>query len=184
MSVRYIRLGREEGRSGVSLLSTNSEEVEQVRCSRGLVFPGEVALPRECRGKEEREEMARQAMTEAEAMRNDVDTIWTDGSRLEDGRVGVGMAWYEKGDEEEGGKVEVMRRDNRIAGQRKEGKQKTYVGQHRSMRRAGKGWRSSGFRLGGGYEAYDAEVAAITYGLANLYGRMERDTPTRYSRIR
>ena len=39
----------------------NREEVEQVRCSKGQVFPGEVVLPREGRGKEEREEVARQA---------------------------------------------------------------------------------------------------------------------------
>ena len=29
-------------------------------------------------------------------MEEDVNTVWTDGSRLEDGRVGVGMAWLRK----------------------------------------------------------------------------------------
>ena len=150
------------------------EEVEQVGCSRGLVFPGVVFLPGEDRGNEEKEEVARQAMIEANAMKENVDTVWTDGSRLENGRVGVGMAWYEKGDEEGTGSIMIRRRDSRRAGQRREGKQKTYPGEHRSMRRTKDGWRSSGFRLGGGHEAYDAEVAAIAYGLAHLHGRMER----------
>ena len=29
-------------------------------------------------------------------MSEDTDTIWTDGSRLEDGRVGAGIAWFER----------------------------------------------------------------------------------------
>ena len=139
----------------------NIEEVEQVGCGRGLVFPGVVAVPKEGRGSEEKEELARQAMTEANIRNRDLNTIWTDGSRLEDGRVGAGMAWYEKGDRDEEGNIEIRRRDNRTAGQRKEGKQETYLGRHRSIRRARDGWRSGGFRLGGGHEAYDAEVAAI-----------------------
>ena len=40
--------------------------------------------------------------------------------------------------------------------------------------RAGAGWRSNGFGLGGGHEAYDAEVAALVYGLIQLHGRAER----------
>ena len=83
-------------------------------------------------------------------------------------------AWYEKGDENEGENIEVKRRDNRRAGQRREGKQETYLGRHRSVRRAMEGWRGSGFRLGGGHKAYDAEVAAIAYGLAHLHGRAEQ----------
>lgn len=138
------------------------------------VFPGMVVLPGEGRGKREKEAMEKQVMARAEAMMKDTDTIWTGGSRLEDGRVGVGMAWYEKGDEKEGGNIEITRRDSRKAGQRRHGRQRTYIERHRSIRRAGEGWRSSGFRLGGGHEAYDAEVAAITYGLANFHGRMER----------
>lgn len=33
------------------------------------------------------------------------------------------------------------------------------------------GWRSDGFRMGGGHEAYDAEVAAVLYALVHLHGR-------------
>ena len=67
-----------------------------------------------------------------------------DGSRLEDGRVGVGMAWFEEGEENRVGKIEVKRRTDRVAGQRREGRQETYLGRYRSMKRAGEGWRSSG----------------------------------------
>ena len=33
------------------------------------------------------------------------------------------------------------------------------------------GWKSDGFRMGGGHEAYDAELAAVVYGLVRLHGR-------------
>ena len=44
------------------------------------------------------------------------------------------MTWFEQGEEE--GKIEVKRRDNRTAGQRKEGRQETYQGRYRTMLRA------------------------------------------------
>jgi hypothetical protein len=33
------------------------------------------------------------------------------------------------------------------------------------------GWRSNGFRMGGGHEAYDAELAAVVYALVHFHGR-------------
>ena len=154
------------------------ERVEQVECSRGLFFPRKIAVPEEYRGEEERKEALRIAMEEAKDMEEDTNTIWTDGSRPEDGRVGVGMAWFEDpGDDtsDTGKKADIARRDYRTAGQRREGKSATYLGRLRTIRRGGgKGWRSDGFRLGAGQEAYDAELAAIVYGLAQLYGRGDR----------
>ena len=41
------------------------------------------------------------------------------------------------------------------------------------MKKAVRGWSNSGFRLDGGYEAYDAELAALVYGLAHLHGGAE-----------
>ena len=146
--------------------------VERVGFSRGLVFPGEVVVPAEGRRSEDKEEGTKHAVDEARKMSGDMDTIWTDGSRLENGRVGAGIAWFEKG-EETTGRIEVARRDIRTAGQRREGG-RTYHGRCRSLVRAGAGWRSSGFGLGGGHEAYDAEVAALVYGLIQLHGRAER----------
>ena len=35
------------------------------------------------------------------------------------------------------------------------------------------GWRGAGFGMGGGHEAYDAELAALVYGLLHLLGRRE-----------
>jgi hypothetical protein len=43
----------------------------------------------------DRRMVAKAAEEEARAMGEDTDTIWTDGSRLDDGRVGVGIAWFE-----------------------------------------------------------------------------------------
>ena len=76
--------------------------VERVGFSRGLVFPGEVVVPAERRGGEDKEEGTRHAVDEARKMSGDMDTIWTDGSRLENGRVGAGIAWFEKGEEDRG----------------------------------------------------------------------------------
>ena len=141
--------------------------------SRGLVFPGGVVIPVERIGKEEKEKNVRQAMEEANKTSKDTDTIWTDGSRLEEGKVGAGIAWFDKGDDKKG-KIEVTRRDNRTAGQRREGGRVTYHGKYRSLMTAEVDWRSSGFGLGGGHEAHDAEMAAIVYGLVHLYGRAEQ----------
>ena len=106
-------------------------------------------------------------------MSGDINTIWTDGSRLENGKVGAGMAWFEEGDETKG-KIDVARRDIRTAGSRRERGLVTYHGRFRSLVRAGAGWRSSGFGLGGGHVAYDAELAALIYGLIQLHGRSGR----------
>ena len=70
--------------------------------------------------------------------------------------------------------MDLERRDYRTAGQKKGGRHRTYLDRHRTMRKAVRGWRSSGFRLGGGHEAYDAELAAMVYGLAHLHGRAEQ----------
>ena len=72
-------------------------------------------------------------------MSEDTDTIWTDGSRLEDGRVGAGIVWFEKGEETKG-KIVVARRDGRTAGHRREGGQATYQGRYRSVAVAEAGW--------------------------------------------
>ena len=58
----------------------------------------------------------------------------------------------------------------------RQGKEKggiTYHGRHRSVRGAESGWRSRGFGIGGGHEAWDAELAALAYGLIHLHGRGE-----------
>lgn len=75
--------------------------VEQINGSKGLVFPGGVDIPGEHVGKEEKEEGVSLAVEEAKKMSEDMDTIWTDGSRLEEGKVGAGIAWFDKGDDKE-----------------------------------------------------------------------------------
>ena len=151
--------------------------IEQVGCGRGLSFPGEIVIPAEYRGKRETKEAIEAAVARANDMETDTGTIWTDGSKLEDGRVGVGMAWFEDpedGTNDTNEKTEIARRDYRTAGQRREGRSETYLGGLCTIRRnGGRRWRSDGFRLGGGQEAYDAEVAAIVYGL-QLHGRDDR----------
>lgn len=54
-------------------------------------------VPAERRGKEGREEVTRHAVDEARKMSEDTSTVWTDGSRLENGKVGAGIAWLEEG---------------------------------------------------------------------------------------
>lgn len=71
-------------------------------------------------------------MEEASKMNGDTTTIWTDGSKLENGRVGAGIAWFEGGEEKKR-KIEVARRDTRTAGQRREGGQAAYNGRYRSF---------------------------------------------------
>ena len=106
-------------------------------------------------------------------MSRDTDTIWTDGSRLEDGRVGAGVAWFEDNGGDRSEQTVTKRRDYRTAGQRRE-KRRIYLEGTRTMRAGGTGWRTGGFRLGGGHEAYDAELAALVYALVHLHGRDEQ----------
>ena len=69
-------------------------------------------------------------MEEASKMNGDTTTIWTDGSKLENG---AGIAWFEGGEEKKR-KIEVTRRDTRTAGQRREGGQAAlYNGRYRSF---------------------------------------------------
>ena len=156
----------EEGRKKI-------ERVERVECSRGRFFPGRIEIPEERRG-EEKDEAIKRAIAEANDMEEDTCTIWTDGSRLEGGEVGVGMAWFEGTKEDTNERTETTRRDYRTAGQRREGGGETYLGRRRTMRSGKGGWRSNGFCLGGGHGAYDAEVAALVYGLTQLHGRHEQ----------
>ena len=128
---------------------------------------------------EDRRAAAGDAEEEARAMEKDDNTIWTDGSRLEDGRVGAGVAWYEKERERgEGtgeGKIIIKRRDYRTGGDRRKG-QAGYLGESRSIRAYGAGWRDGGFSLGKKNEAYDGELAALIYGLVVLHGRDQEQT--------
>ena len=147
--------------------------VEQVRCSRGLVFPGLIAVPAVRHDKRDRKMVAEAAREDAMAMERDTDTIWTDGSRLEDGKVGVGVAWFEEPDGDTSERTTTRRRDYRTAGQRRNG-QKGYLQGVRTMITNRPGWRGGGFRMGGGHEAYDAELAAVVYALVHLHERGQR----------
>ena len=145
-----------------------------------MVFPGIIATPAICHNEEDRRIAVRDAEEEARTMGMDADTIWTDGSRLQDGRVGAGVAWYEKAWYEKRDDVDrdtatmervvIKRRNYRARGKRREG-HAGYLGGSRSIRAHGEGWRSDGFCLGGGHEAYDGELAALVYGLVILHGR-------------
>ena len=147
------------------------QEIEDSRPSLGRSFPGVVDIMPVWRG-EEREEGIRMAIKEATEKEKGPNTIWADGSRLDDRRVGVGVAWYEKvTEEEEGKRIFFSRRDFRTAGQRRETSRGTYNGRYRSIGKSGSGWRSAGFGMGGGHEAYDAELAALAYGLVTRQGR-------------
>ena len=150
---------------------------ETIRASRGMVFPGIVAVPAVCHSDEDRKIAVRDAEEEARTMVGDANTIWTDGSRLEDGRVGIGVAWYEHKKEGEVSEERLItkRRNYRTGGKRREG-HAGYLGGSRSIRAHGEGWRSGGFSLGGGHEAYDGELAALVYGLVILHGRNQDRT--------
>ena len=143
---------------------------EQVRCSRGMVFPGIIAVPAVCYSDKDRRTASRDAEKEARAMGEDTNTIWTDGSRLDDGRVGAGVAWYENQEEGSERRQVTTRRDYRTAGRRRDGK-KGYLEDKRSMITHRQGWRSDGISMGGGHKAYDGELAALVYGLVVLHGR-------------
>ena len=100
--------------------------IESSTISLGRSFPGTVGLPPVCR-REEREEAIRIAMERANEKEQDPDTIWTDGSRLGSGGVGVGIAWYEEVPESEPvGSVVVSRRGFCKAGKRRERRGNTY----------------------------------------------------------
>ena len=83
------------------------------------------------------------------------------------------MAWFEEQEEGTGEQALTKRRNYRTAGQRR-GRQKTYLEDIRTMIANRTGWRSNGFRLGGGHEAYDAELAAVVYALVHFHARNER----------
>ena len=160
LGMRLRNIIEEGGDGGV-------EGVEETRHSRGLSFPGVVAIPAIDYDEKDKVEIAKAGKEEAEAMGKDMNTIWTDGSRQRDGRVGVGIAWLEGPREESGRRLVTKRRDFRTAGQRKDGRG-GYLGVERSLVAHQPGWRSNGFRLGGGREAYDAEVAAIVYAMVHF----------------
>lgn len=82
-------------------------EVEGIRVSLGRSCPGE-----------EKEKGIETSIRQAMEKERDPYTIWTDGSRLDDGRVGAGVAWYEEVAEVRE-RVFIGRRDFRTAGQRK-----------------------------------------------------------------
>ena len=147
---------------------------EQVRCSRGMFFPGIIEVPTICYNDEDRRTASRDAEEEARAMGEDI-TIWTDGSRLEDGRVGAGVAWYENQGEDSGRKLVTIRRNCRTAGERGDG-ENGYLERSRSMIKHREGWRNDGFGMGGGHEAYDGELVALVYGLVILHGRDQDET--------
>ena len=148
------------------------QRVEVSRISASMSFPGGIELPPVWRKeeKEEREEGVRAAMEKAKEKEQGPDTIWTGGSKLEGGGVGAGVAWYEEETSEQG-RVMSERRGFSTAGQKKERTGNTYHGRYSSFEEAGPGWRSRGFGMGGGHEAFDAELAALAYGLTHLYGR-------------
>lgn len=124
-----------------------------------------------CRG-EEKEEMIKAAMEKAKEWEHNPGTIWTDSSRLDSGGVGVGIARYEEvSDGALPGPILVSRRGVVKAGERRERGGHTYHDGHRSFRGARSGWGMAGFGMGGGHEAYDAELAAIVYGLIHLWSR-------------
>ena len=89
---------------------------------------------------------------------------------LGDERVGVGIAWFEDRKENIEERIVTMRRGYRTAGQRRE-RRRGYLEDSRTMSADRPGWKSNGFRMGDGHEAYDAEMAAVVYALVHLHGR-------------
>ena len=61
-----------------------------------LSFPGIVHLPPAAGGEEEEEERTGRAVREAQEYGRDLNTVWTNGSRLDSGGVGGAVAWYEE----------------------------------------------------------------------------------------
>ena len=102
-------------------------------------------------------------------------------SRLDSGGVGVGIAWCEDVAAGEP-PVQVSRRGIAKVGEKRERGGHTYHDRHRSIKGASSGWRGARFGMGAGHEVYDAELAAIVYGLIHLIGRRETGV-TRFSQI-
>ena len=96
----------------------------------------------------------REFIERARDKEQDPNTIWTDGSKLESGGAGAGVAWYEEvAVSEQEGSVVFSSRGFGMAGQRREGTETTCRGRFRSMARARSGWRSRGFGMGRRHEA-------------------------------
>lgn len=158
--------------------------IESSTISRSMCFPGAVVIPlaKKNEENEEKERLIEEAMRQATSQGEDQDMIWTDESRLGNGRVGVGVAWYEVVKEEEG-KIDVDRRavyglggiggTGRTIETGRKRREHTYQEIPQSLRRAQSGWRTHGFSMGGGHEAYDAELTAIISGLIHLLGMGE-----------
>ena len=143
--------------------------IERSATGQGRTFPGLVVVPPVLTG-EEKERRLELAVEEAKLYERDPDTVWTDGSRLGSVGVGGGVAWYEAVTAVEA-PVEVDRRGVIKIGDRKARGGRTYQERHRPFRGARSGWRGAGF--GSRHEAYDAELAAVTYGLLHLIRRKE-----------
>lgn len=160
-----------------SLGPAASARVERSVISQGRVFPGLVEVPPVCKT-EDRDSMTKAAILGARRQERDPGTVWTDDSRMESGGVGVGMAWYEEVADGEP-PVSVSRRGVVKAGERWEREGGTYHNKHRPFRGACSGWRTAGFGMRVGHEAYDADLAAVVYGLILHLGR--RETGTSYT---
>ena len=100
------------------------QDVEASGIGLGRTFPGLVELPPVCgKGKEEKEERVRVFADMAREKERDPDTIWTDGSKLDSGGVGAGVAWYEEVDmvsKEQGESMVVSRRGFSAVGKRRD----------------------------------------------------------------
>lgn len=146
--------------------------------SQGRIFPGLVVHPPTVTGEEDKARRVEAAIKEARQYDHELDTVWTDSSRLDSGGGGGGVAWYEEV-AGENPPIAVERRGVVMIGKKKAQRGRTYQGRHRSLRGAQSGWRGADFGMGSGHEAYDAELAAIAYGLLHLAGR--RETGRRYT---
>lgn len=83
----------------------------------------------------------------------------------------MGIAWHEEVPKaEQVGSVSIGRRGVHSAGKRGERRGRTYQDELRPFRVAQSGWRTAGFGLGRGHEAYDTELSALVYGLIHLHG--------------
>lgn len=71
--------------------------IERSRVGQGLVFPRKVHIHPPVRNEkdEEKEKRIAEAVDEARVFKRCPDTMWTDGSKMSQGEVGGGVAWYE-----------------------------------------------------------------------------------------
>jgi hypothetical protein len=115
-------------------LLAEGEEAEESFVEQEMVFPGSI-MP------EATEEEAR-----AESWSDAEDTAWTDGSRLEDGRVGCSVLW----EVETVSEVETVETVSEVV---EEG---CVVGTSRSRH-----WDGQAFHLGDNKEVFDGEIYAI-----------------------